>query len=119
LRPVWLAIGICALVLGAIGVVLPLLPTTPFILLAAFAFAQSSKRMHAWLHEHSIFGPIIENWHRHRAIARRAKIAGVGSMAAVLALSFAMGLSPAILIVQAVVLSIAGAFVVSRPSPPD
>ncbi|MEM8985291.1 MAG: YbaN family protein, partial [Pseudomonadota bacterium] len=50
MRAVWLLIGVTALGLGALGVVLPLLPTTPFILLAAYAFARSSDRLHRWLH---------------------------------------------------------------------
>ena len=60
-RLVWLAVGLTALALGALGVVLPLLPTTPFVLLAAFAFARSSSRMHRWLHAHPVFGVLIRS----------------------------------------------------------
>ena len=76
-------VGLVALGLGALGIALPLLPTTPFVLLAAFAFAQSSEKLHRWLLEHNVFGPLIDNWHRYGAISRRAKIISVVSVVAV------------------------------------
>ncbi len=118
-RAAWFAFGMLALGLGLLGLVLPLLPTTPFILLAAFAFARSSQRWHDWLVEHRIFGPLIENWRRHGAIGRRAKALAALSMIAVFGLSLALGVSSTVLWVQAVALTLAAAFVLSRPSPPD
>ncbi|WP_208430442.1 YbaN family protein [Methyloceanibacter sp. wino2] len=118
IRAVWFAVGVTALCLGGVGIALPLLPTTPFVLLAAFAFARSSDRWHAWLRRHGIFGPIIRDWRRHGAIDRRAKIIGVASMVAVLGISLVLGVRPVILAVQAVVLTAAAAFVLSRPAPP-
>lgn len=118
LRSVWFAVGLAAVVLAALGVVLPLLPTTPFLLVAAFAFARSSARWHAWLHSHRTFGPLIDDWRRHRAIGRRTKIVGVASMAAVFGVSLAIGVGPVVLAVQAAALTAAAAFVLSRPSPP-
>ena len=118
MRLVWAAIGAMALFLGAIGLVLPVLPTTPFVLLAAFAFARSSDRWHDWLVNHRVFGPIVENWRVHRAIGAPARIASVLAMAGVFAISVAFEVSNAVLAVQAVVLTAAAAFVLSRPSPP-
>lgn len=118
LRAVWLAIGLGAVLLAALGVALPLLPTTPFVLLAAFAFARSSDRWHAWLRRHRVFGPIIDDWRRYRAIGKRAKIASVISMAGVFGLSLVLNASAAVLAVQAVVLTASAAFVLSRPLPP-
>ena len=118
-RALWFGLGLAALSLAALGLALPLLPTTPFVLLAAFAFARSSDRWHKWLHEHRIFGHAINNWREHGAISPRAKIAGVGSMAAIFALSLAMGAGPIVLLAQALVLTAAAAFVLSRPSPPS
>ena len=118
-RAVWFVVGIVALVLAALGAALPLLPTTPFLLVATYAFARSSRRWHAWLHSHRVFGPIIRDWREHRAIDRRAKIVSVASMVAVLGVSVAAEVDPVILAVQAVVLSASAAFVLSRPSPPD
>lgn len=104
--------------LAGLGVVLPLLPTTPFVLVAAFAFARSSRRWSAWLHAHPMFGPLIHDWRQHGAISRRAKILGVASMVGVLALSVALQVRPLVIGVQAVVLSTSAAFVLSRPLPP-
>ncbi len=119
LRAVWFAVGLSAVALAVLGVVLPLLPTTPFVLLSAFAFARSSDRWHAWLRHHRVFGPIIKNWREHGAISRRAKLIGVMSIAAVFALSFVLAVAPAVLAVQAVALVGVGAFILSRPSPPE
>ena len=117
-RAVWFAIGFVALLLAALGAVLPLLPTTVFLLVAAFAFARSSDRWHAWLLSHRVFGPLIADWRDHRAIDRRAKILSAASMAAVFGISLALGAGTLVLAVQAVVLGAAAAFVLSRPSPP-
>ena len=118
-RMTWLIVGCLALVLGAIGIALPLLPTTPFILLAAFAFARSSNRLHEWLVTHDVFGSLIDNWQRHGAISQRAKVLSVVSMAAVLAISLAMAAPVVVIVAQLVVLGAAAAFILSRPLPPD
>ena len=119
MRALWFVVGSVALGLGALGVALPLLPTTPFLLLAAFAFARSSDRWHAWLLNHRVFGPIIENWRRHGAIDRRTKAVSAVSMAGVIGVSVALSVAPAVLAIQAVVLSLSAAFVLSRPLPPQ
>ena len=67
-RLILLIIGWLAIVLGTLGVVLPLLPTTPFILLAAWCFARSSPRFHHWLLYRSWFGAYIRHWQQHRAL---------------------------------------------------
>ena len=73
-RLIYFAAGWTCLVLGAVGVVLPVLPTTPFVLLAAWCFSKSSERLHSWLVGHRTFGPYIVAWERHRVIPLRAKI---------------------------------------------
>jgi len=72
-RGIYLAVGFAALILGAVGIVLPVLPTTPFVLLAAACFARSSKRFHDMLLANRIAGPIIREWVEHRSIHRRVK----------------------------------------------
>ena len=118
-RLTWLVVGLLALALGAIGIALPLLPTTPFVLLAAFAFAQSSAKLHQWLLDHNVFGPLIDNWHRYGAISRRAKVVSVVSMIAVLVISLAMAAPAVVLWVQVLVLGAAALFILTRPLPPE
>lgn len=68
-----LVAGFTALALGLAGIVLPVLPTTPFVLLAAACFAKSSVRVHDYLLSHRVAGPIILEWRTHRAMPARAK----------------------------------------------
>jgi len=117
-RALWFVLGWMALGLGVVGAFLPLLPTTPFVLLAAFCFARSSPRLHSWLAHHPTFGPMIEAWARHGAIPRRAKRVAAAMMAAAFALSLALRLPPWVLAVQALCLAGAAAYVLTRPDPP-
>ena len=119
IRATWLVVGILALALGGLGVVLPLLPTTPFVLLAAFAFANSSERMHRWLMEHNIFGPLIANWQRYGAISLSTKVLSLLSMAAVLVISLLIAVPTYIIVVQALVVGACSLFIISRPLPPS
>lgn len=73
-------IGMLAIVLGVIGIFLPLLPTTPFLLLAAACFARSSKPMHDWLMGHRLFGKFLRNYEEGRGIPARAKAAALVMM---------------------------------------
>lgn len=68
-----IAAGLLSVLLGLIGVVLPGLPTTPFLLLAAACFAKSSPRLHRRLLENKLLGPLIKNWEETRSIPKRAK----------------------------------------------
>lgn len=72
-RIILIIIGWLAVVLATLGVVLPLLPTTPFLLLAAWCFARSSPRFHHWLLYRSWFGSYIRHWQEHRALPPGAK----------------------------------------------
>ena len=76
-----LSAGFTALGLGVVGIVVPVLPTTPFVLLAAACFARSSARFHDYLLGHRVAGPILHDWQTHRAMPRRAKRAGFLLMA--------------------------------------
>jgi uncharacterized membrane protein YbaN (DUF454 family) len=71
--------------LGLAGTVLPVLPTTPFLLLALWAFARSSERFHTWLYTHRYFGPRLRDWHQYRIIPLRAKLLAWSVMTASLA----------------------------------
>ncbi|WP_095498588.1 YbaN family protein [Paraferrimonas haliotis] len=72
-RSFYLVVGMVSLCLGFIGIVMPLLPTVPFILLAAYCFARSSKRMHAWLLTHPWFAQALADWQTKKAINAKLK----------------------------------------------
>jgi len=72
-KTLFLILGFLFILLGIVGVFLPLLPTTPFILLAAYFFSQSSEKYHQWLLNNKIFGPILYNWENSRCIPSFAK----------------------------------------------
>lgn len=118
MRPIWFVLGLLSLGCALLGVVLPLLPTTPFLIAAAYCFARSSKRLHDWLLDHRYFGPMIEHWRTHGAIARPAKISAGVALIAAFAISLWLGVGGSILIIQAIVLGIVAMFIFSRPLPP-
>ncbi len=76
MRGFYLGAGVACIALGVAGLVLPVLPTTPFILLAAFCFGRASPRLHRWLLRSRTFGPMIREWQQHRAIPWRTKLTG-------------------------------------------
>ena len=117
MRPIWFTAGLLSLVLGIAGMALPLLPTTPFLILAAFLFSRSSPRFEAWLVDHRTFGPAIRDWRDNRAISTRAKKAATVAIAAAFALSVVMALPSWVLAVQAITLSGVLAFIWTRNSP--
>lgn len=80
LRWLYVGLGFTFVGLGSLGVVLPGLPTTPFMLLAAWMFSKSSPRFHRWLWNHRVFGPYVRAWARHRVIPPRVKILATSVM---------------------------------------
>ena len=76
----WLLAGFLSLIVGLIGVVLPLLPTTPFVLLAAYCFSRGSARWELWLLTHPRLGPLVQDWRQHHAVPLRAKQLATGMM---------------------------------------
>ena len=112
-------VGWISLALGVLGIVLPLLPTTPFVLLSAFCFSKSSKRFHSWLLNHKVFGPLVKDWQRHGVIQLKAKILATVSMLAMVSLSLYFVSIPAIY-VFVILLMISGVlvFIWTRPSQP-
>ncbi|WP_411351806.1 YbaN family protein [Leisingera aquaemixtae] len=116
MRFLYAGLGLCCVALAIIGIVLPLLPTVPFLLLAAFFFANSSDRLHNWIVAHNVFGPMILDWRERGAIRPGAKKAATVSIAAVFGLSLLLGAPGHILGIQAVVLTAVLTFIWSRPN---
>ncbi len=71
------SLGFLFVALGAIGLLLPVMPTTPFLLVAAACFANSSPRFHSWLLNMRVFGPLIRNWRETRSIPKKAKLLAI------------------------------------------
>lgn len=70
-------VGTLALLLAVLGVFLPLLPTTPFLLLASACYLRGSKRMHTWLLQAPVLGKILSDYHQHRVVPLRAKVMAI------------------------------------------
>lgn len=118
-RMAFIALGLLCVGMGALGVVLPLLPTTPFVLLGAFFFARSSPRLHAWLLRHRVFGPLISNWKETRSISPTAKLSAVLAIVATMGISVVLTVPPAVLAIQGVVLLAVATFILTRRNPPQ
>jgi len=103
--------------LGAVGVVLPVLPTTPFMILTLWCFAKSSDRFHNWLYNHKFFGPPLQKWHLYRVIPLPAKVLSLTMMSLSFAyLVFYRDLAIYWLILTASLMLYAMWFILTKPS---
>lgn len=118
LRPVYFVLGVVLVVLGIIGIFVPLMPTTSFLILAAWCFARSSRRAEAWLLQHPRLGPAILAWRENGAIAPRHKAMSVGGMGLGLVI-FVLTAHPAwwLALLVTLLLLACSVFVLTRPSP--
>ena len=94
-RLLLVAAGSLCLALGAAGAVLPLLPTTPLVLLAAACFARSSPAFHRALRESRLFGPVLRDWEDHRSVSARVKWRAVAMVMLVFGLTIGLALEKA------------------------
>ncbi|MBP7479639.1 MAG: YbaN family protein [Spirochaetaceae bacterium] len=83
----YLTAGFLTLGTGVVGIFIPVLPTTPFLLLAAACFLKSSKKLYTWLTAHKVFGKYIENYIKYKAVSRNSKIVSIAVLWAVLSIS--------------------------------
>ncbi|MEX2517514.1 MAG: YbaN family protein [Gammaproteobacteria bacterium] len=116
-RPFWFIFGCAATGCGIVGAVLPLLPTTPFLLIAAWAFARSSPRLYTWLLTHPTLGRLIGNWQRDGSLSRNTKLVAMLVMLSSLGLTLLLGFPMLVAMVQLMVFVPAGWFLLSRPEP--
>lgn len=118
-RVLFLLLGLCCVGLGLLGALLPVLPTTPFMILALACFARSSPRFHDWLFNHPLFGPPLQKWQHHRVIPPMAKAASVTAMGVSLIYVAAFSTAPWYLVTAMGLFIAYGAwFILSKPSAP-
>lgn len=119
MRYLWLLLGHALVAVGFVGAFLPVLPTTPFLILAAWAYSKGSQRFEQWLLHHPVMGPPIRAWREHGVIPTRAKVISLFMMA--ISLTVAMSF-PTIpwwgKVGSAATILGAGIFVATRPSAP-
>ncbi|WP_421865779.1 YbaN family protein [Motiliproteus sp.] len=118
-KAIFFGLGWVCLLLGLIGVLLPLLPTTPFIILAAYCFSRSSRRFHQMLVGHRLFGPIIRDWEAHGVIPLKVK--WISSTMMLLMISYPVFFKPLHWAIDASMLGVAAIallYIWSRPSQP-
>lgn len=119
-RWLFIALGGVFVAVGLVGVVLPGIPTTPFLLLASYFFVRSSPALHQRLLRSKLFGPTLRDWQRHRGVKRRTKWASIACCSLMIGLSIATGGLPW---VGRVVIAAVGAygmwFVARLPTVPD
>ena len=111
--PVIRLVGFVFLAVAVLGLVLPLLPTTPFVLLAAACFAQSSERMHGWILANPTFGPMVRDWDEKRCVSCRVKWIAICSMGLVGGFSLIVAIEEATLRIAGALLLLTGAVVVA------
>lgn len=107
----WLSTG-----LGVVGAFIPVMPTTPFLLISLWAFSKSSPRLQQWLLEHPKYGATLRDWHHHGAIRPSIKIIAVTAMALSIALVHEMAGFGLGFWIHSSVVSLTALFILSRPS---
>ena len=90
----WKILGFLSLGMAYVGVITPGLPYSPFVVFAAYCFAKSSPRMHAWIMNHKTFGPFITNWNQKRVFPLKLKFFMLASMSVSLLIMFFTGVKP-------------------------
>jgi uncharacterized membrane protein YbaN (DUF454 family) len=116
-RQALMALGCLCVALGVIGIFVPGLPTTVFLLIAAWAFSRSSERFHRWLYDHPRLGQPIRNWHAHRVIPLRAKLLAVTMMTmSVTVLAVFASTHWLLPVAVGALLACIAAYILSRPS---
>ncbi|MCD7059549.1 YbaN family protein [Pelagibacterium xiamenense] len=117
-RAIFLLLGLLMVALGIIGAFLPVMPSTIFLILAAWFFGRSSPRLERWLLEHPRFGPTLRVWQEQGAVPRRAKVLACLGIALGYVLFF-IGAQPDVImgVIVAIVMAGCALYVISRPAP--
>jgi uncharacterized protein len=115
MRPLWYAAGLLSLALGIVGIALPVVPTVPFLLLAAAAFARNSPQLERRILNHPTYGPPVRAWRERGAISRLAKIWATLAMGCGVGFSLFVGMPVWVVATQAAICTAIAAYLVTRP----
>lgn len=119
MRIILIMLGFLSFSLGFVGIFLPILPTTPFILLAAYFFSKSSERFYQWLINIPSFGKMIENWNEYGCVSKKGKAASAIAMsAAIIYIGLFKEYSLYLKAFTTCCMLLVMAYVLSRPNPP-
>lgn len=117
-RWAWWLLAYLSLGLGIIGIVVPGLPTVPFVLLSGFAAARGSRRLHRRLHAHAQFGPMLRDWQAYGAVSRRAKILAITMMTACATVLFLTAPRTWMAVTGTAIMAVVATWLWLRPQPP-
>ena len=115
-RTILISLGLLCVGLGFVGVFVPGIPTTIFLIIALWAFTKSSEKLRHWLLNHKRFGPILNNWQEHKVVPRRAKILMVVLMSLAVILFYYSSQSLILTIGLIIILVSVAIYVISLPS---
>ncbi|MBD2747797.1 YbaN family protein [Microvirga sp. BT688] len=119
MRQLYLCLGYLSLGLGVIGIFLPVLPTTPFVLLAVWFFARSNPALAERLYSHPRFGYLLTTWRDQKAIPRRAKITALSMLAVSYGIILWLAESNVLLVILAIIMGSVALYIATRPQPRD
>ena len=118
MRYFWLGLGWTCVGLAMVGATMPVMPTVPFLLVAAWAFSKGSPQARAWLFRHEKFGPLLQAWCEHGAVPRAAKVASAVAMAVSYGIIVAVTDFPVwVLVLKGLLFVAIAVFVATRPEP--
>ena len=119
MRPLYFALGWLFFCVGFVGAFVPVLPTTPLMLLALWCFSRSSDRFHDWLYTHKLFGPPLQQWHEYRVIPLVAKYIALFFMAASLIFVYFVSDVPVwARVLMTISMALGCWFILTKPSSP-
>ncbi|WP_412471643.1 YbaN family protein [Halobacteriovorax sp. RT-1-4] len=116
-KAIYLSFGIAFVILAFIGIFLPLIPTTPFLLLSAYFFSQSNEKYYQWLLDHKIFGPIITDWNKYGVVSVKSKIIAISMIVALFSYTLIyVEVNPTIKVIVSLIGIGVIVFMLTRPS---